>query len=186
MLYCIMSASHKAICLPRRNRFSFWAFCSWRLTFFLNWEFWMIFVQSRSNSRIQHLEFWKIFPQTDREDFNTSNESTISTSLIHNTASDGTSEPLETCVLNLVFQVINDCGPRQLVELQLRYLLSMLSDHIVLRNINRSFRTRSHRLCNKHRHWNCAIILSIFTCVTSLFVLPASGTVSRFLCTSSG
>ena len=29
----------KAICLPLRNRTSFWAFCSSRPTFFLNWEF---------------------------------------------------------------------------------------------------------------------------------------------------
>ena len=32
----------KAICLPRKNRSSFWAICSSRMTFFLNWEFWMI------------------------------------------------------------------------------------------------------------------------------------------------
>ena len=37
-------------------------------------------------------KFWKSFPQTDREDFNSSKESTISTSLIHNIASDGKSK----------------------------------------------------------------------------------------------
>ena len=48
--------------------------------------------QSTNNLRVHHLEIWKILPQTDREDFNSSNESTISTSLIHSIASDGESE----------------------------------------------------------------------------------------------
>ena len=69
----------KAICLPRGNRSSFWAFCSSRLTFFLSLELWMILFKTEA-----------IFASsTDREDFNSSNESTISTSLIHNIASDG-------------------------------------------------------------------------------------------------
>ena len=38
----------KAICLPRRNRSSFWAFCSSRLTFFLKWEFWMILFKAEA------------------------------------------------------------------------------------------------------------------------------------------
>ena len=50
----------KAICLPRRNRSSFWTFCSSRLTFFLKWDFLDDLVQSRSSSRVQHLKFWKI------------------------------------------------------------------------------------------------------------------------------
>ena len=37
-------------------------------------------------------KFGKFFPATDREDFNSSKESTISTSLIHSIASDGKSE----------------------------------------------------------------------------------------------
>ena len=37
-----------------------------------------------------------------REEFTSSKVSTISTSLIHNIASDGKSEPFETCVLNRV------------------------------------------------------------------------------------
>ena len=55
-------------------------------------------------------KFGKSFPCTDREDFSSSTESTISTSLIHNMAPDGKSEPLETCVLNLVFHTKNDDG----------------------------------------------------------------------------
>ena len=38
----------KAICLPRGNRSTFWAFCSSRLTFFLKWEFWMILFKAEA------------------------------------------------------------------------------------------------------------------------------------------
>ena len=37
-------------------------------------------------------KFGKFFPEADREDFNSYNESTISTTLIHNIASEGKSE----------------------------------------------------------------------------------------------
>ena len=52
----------------------------------------------------------KFFPATYREDFNSSDESTISTSLIHNIASDGKSEQVGTCFLNRNFQTKNDGG----------------------------------------------------------------------------
>ena len=55
-------------------------------------------------------KFGKFFPAIDRENFTSSNESTISTSLIHNIASDGKSEQVVTWFLNLVFQHENDCG----------------------------------------------------------------------------
>ena len=45
-------------------------------------------VQSRSNLRVQHLEI--------RDDFNSSMESTISNSLIHNMVSEGKSEQVVT------------------------------------------------------------------------------------------
>ena len=44
------------------------------------------------------------FPAIDREDFNSSNESTISISLIHNMASDGQSEQVVTSFFNLILQ----------------------------------------------------------------------------------
>ena len=50
----------KAICLPRRNRSSFWAFLSSKLTFFLKWEFWMILFKSRTNLRVQHFKIGNI------------------------------------------------------------------------------------------------------------------------------
>ena len=49
-------------------------------------------------------KFGKFFPQTDHEDFNSANESPISTSLIHNMASEGELEQALTRVLNLLFQ----------------------------------------------------------------------------------
>ena len=55
-------------------------------------------------------KFGKFFPLADREDFNSSNESTISTSLIHNIASDGKSEQVVTWFLNRIFHTKNDCG----------------------------------------------------------------------------
>ena len=41
-------------------------------------------------------KFGKFFPEADREDFNSSSESTISTSLTHNIATDGKSEQVVT------------------------------------------------------------------------------------------
>ena len=78
----------KAICLPRRNRSSFWSICSSRPTFVLNWEFWMILFRAEAILASSISKFGKFFPETDREDFNSSNESTM----IHNIASDGKSE----------------------------------------------------------------------------------------------
>ena len=49
-------------------------------------------------------KFEKFFPETDRENFNSSNESTISTSLTHNIASDGKSEQVVTWFLSRIFQ----------------------------------------------------------------------------------
>ena len=60
---------------------SIWPFCSSKLTFLLNWKFWDDLVQSRSNLRDQHLENLESpsHKLTDREDSNSSQESTIST-----------------------------------------------------------------------------------------------------------
>ena len=100
--------------LPRRNRSSFWAFCSSRLTFFLNWEFWMILFRAEAIFASSTSKFGKFVPETDREDFNSFNESTSSTSLIHNIASDGKSEQVITWFLNRIFQTKNDWGLKNL------------------------------------------------------------------------
>ena len=78
-----------AICLPRRKRSTFWAFCSSRLTFFLKWEFWMILFKPEEILASNISNVGKSLPLIDRDDFNSSPESTISTSLIHDTASEG-------------------------------------------------------------------------------------------------
>ena len=46
-------------------------------------------------------------PLTEREDLRSSTDSTISTSLIHGTASVGNCEQINTSVLNLIFQQVN-------------------------------------------------------------------------------
>ena len=53
-------------------------------------------------------KFGKSLPAIGREDFHSSTESTISTSLIHNMASEGKSAQELNWVLNLVFQHEND------------------------------------------------------------------------------
>ena len=59
---------------------------------------------------ILRLGFADLVQSSDREDFNSSNGSTISTSLIHNIASDGNSEQVVTWFLNRILQTKNDCG----------------------------------------------------------------------------
>ena len=83
-------------------------FCSLRLTFFLKWEFWMILFKAEAILASSSSKFGKSFPAIDRDDLNSSTESTISTSLIHDIASEGKSEQELTWVLNLIFQHEND------------------------------------------------------------------------------
>ena len=64
----------------------------------------MILFKAEANFASSISKFGKSFPQTDREDFNSSKESTISTLLIHNMVSDGKSEQVVTWLLNLIFQ----------------------------------------------------------------------------------
>ena len=66
----------KAICLPRRNRSSNGAFCSSRMTYSLNWEFWMILFRADPIFASSISKFGKSFPYTYREDFSSSKEPT--------------------------------------------------------------------------------------------------------------
>ena len=75
-------------------------------------------VQSRSDRRVQHSKFGNFLPATDRDDFNSSIESTISTSLIHDIASEGKSEQIVTWFLNLIFQHENVEGVGDFVEIE--------------------------------------------------------------------
>ena len=45
-----------------------------KLTFFLKWEFWMILFRAKAFFESSISKFGKAVPQTDREDFNSSNE----------------------------------------------------------------------------------------------------------------
>ena len=128
----------KAICLPRRNRSSFWAFCCSRLTFFLNWEFWMILFRAEAILRVQHLEVWKILSTNWSQWCDSSTESTISTSLIHNIASDWKSE-----------QAVTSVEKENFPNLKWLSIMEFVSDHAVLRYIHRNCRTHSHWLCCK-------------------------------------
>ena len=56
----------------------------------------MILFKAEAISASNVSKFGNLLPAIDREDFNSSNESTISTSLIHNMASDGKSEQAVT------------------------------------------------------------------------------------------
>ena len=62
-----------------------------------------ILASSTSNSGIR-------IPLTDNEDFKSSTESTISTSLIQCMASVGNCEQVHTSVLNVIFQQANVAG----------------------------------------------------------------------------
>ena len=95
----------KAICLPRRNPSSFWAFLLSETDLLLEVEIRDDLVQSRGDWK-----FGKFFPETDRKQSNSSKESTISTYLIHNKASDGNFAQVMTWVLNRSFHTKNDCG----------------------------------------------------------------------------
>ena len=89
---------------------SFETFCLAVLTSFLKRVFWMIlfsagaiFTSRTSKSGIR-------IPLTDNEDFKSSTESTISTSLIHSIASVGNCEQIHTSVLNPIFQQADVAG----------------------------------------------------------------------------
>ena len=112
-----MSTSHSEVVIdhegdlsPSQEPVLFLGFLFLEANLLLNWGFWMILFRAEAIFASSISKFGKFFPITDREDFSSSKESTISTSLIHNIASDGKSEPFETCVLNRVFHTKNDAG----------------------------------------------------------------------------
>ena len=60
-------------------------------------------VQSRGNLRVQHFKVWESSLPIDCDDLRSSTDSTISTSLIHNVASEGELEQALTWVWDLTF-----------------------------------------------------------------------------------
>ena len=85
-------------------------FCSSRLTFFSKCEFRMILFKAEAIFASNISKFGRFLSATDRDDFKSSIESTISTSWIHNMASEGNSEEVVTWFRNLVFQHKSDDG----------------------------------------------------------------------------
>ena len=64
----------------------------------------MILFRADAISRPAFQNSGKVFPDTDREDLNSPNESTISTPLIHNITSEGKPEQELTWILNHIFK----------------------------------------------------------------------------------
>ena len=106
----------KAICLPRRNRSSSWAFCSVRLTLFLKCEFWTIFFRAEAIFASSISKVGNRWPSVDCDVFRSSTESTISPSLIQCTASEVKLELEHTSVLKLVFQYWKCRMVREFIE----------------------------------------------------------------------
>ena len=122
----------KAICLPRRNRSSVWAFCSSKLTFFLKWESGWSYSKKKQFSRPTFRnsdQYPQLFARTSIRPLNRPSP----TSLIHNTASEGKSEQELTWVLNLIFQheKVEDVGNFSNWSSD-RYLQSLLYGHRIL------------------------------------------------------
>ena len=78
-------------------------------------------------------KFGKRCPCTDREDVRSSSALTISTSLINDIASESEPEQAQTSVLNLTFQKRGNGRRRELVEVQIRDLGSLVVNHAILR-----------------------------------------------------
>ena len=154
----------KAICLPHKNQSSFWTSCSSRLTFFLNWEFWMILFRAdaifASSISKYGNSFRKLIARTSFLPIPQPSQLLWSITQLPTENQNN---------LRPVFWILFSTPIGEPVELQFRHFLSLLSDHVVLRSIHRIFRTRSQRSCRKYGHWNCAIILSVFTCQTCFY-----------------
>ena len=71
---------------------------------FLKRVFWMILFSAEAILASSNSKSGPGVPLIEREDLRSSTDSTISTSLIHNIASEGEREQALTCVLNLIFQ----------------------------------------------------------------------------------
>ena len=152
----------KAICLPRRNRSSFWAFCSLRLTFFLKWEFWLtlfnaeaIFASSFFTTREICARNWSRWLQFIHWIGHLPPLCSITF------ASEGKSEQAVTCLLNLIFQHKKIMWNMEFVELAFRCLLSLLPNHRTLWNIHKNTGAHGRR---PSRHWNCASYSFFLSC----------------------
>ena len=100
-------------------------------------------------------KFGKSFRYTDRDDFRSSKESAISTSLIHNMSSDRKIRTGSHLISESYLPAQKRWKSREFVNLKFRYLLSLMSKHRTLWNNHRKG-SHGRRLFCKCRHWDCA------------------------------
>ena len=139
----------------------------------MNWEFWMILFRAEAIFASSISKFGKFCPEADREDFNSYDESTISTILIRTIASDGKSEHGVTWFLNHICQTKNDCGAGNLSNCGSDICCLCCTTLELCGNFTGIKRTHSRRPSCKCRHWNCASILFVISCEKS-FICPCS------------
>ena len=104
-------------------------------------------------------KFGKSFPPTVARISNSSKESNYSIRWKIRTA---------TCVLNHIFNTQNDCGQGKLSNCKSDICCLCCPTMWLCGNFTGIKRICSQRFCRKCRHWNCAMIQSVFTCVNSL------------------
>ena len=96
-------------------------------------ELWMILFSAEAILASSTSKFGIEIPRIDDEDFKSSTESTISTSLIHCIASVGNCEQVHTSVLNLTYLPASKRSLcREFVEMKIRNLQSLLVCTIIL------------------------------------------------------
>ena len=118
----------RSVFIVKKNRFSFWVFCSSRLTFFFTLEFWMILFKAEAIFASNISKIRRILAP------NSSIESTIATSLIHNIASKRKSEQGVTWFFESYLPIQKWGWSREFIKLKFRCLLSLLSNRGTLRN----------------------------------------------------
>ena len=167
-----MSTSHSKVVVDRKSDLS----SSWKPVRFLGFLFLetdllelgilIDLVQSRSNLRVQHLEIWKNLSA------NWSRELQFFQWINHLHLIDPQHRiqwKIRTCSRLILASYLphqQRLGIQEFVELQLRYLLSLRSNHSILRKF-RCYRTHSRRLSCKCRHWICVFTLLVISCEKS-------------------
>ena len=98
---------------------SFWAFCSSRLHLLLKWVLWMILFSAKAIFASSTLKSGIRIPLTEREDFKSSTESTISTPLIHSIASVKNCEQVHTSVFESYLPTSKCCWRSEFVKMRI-------------------------------------------------------------------
>ena len=150
----------KAICLPQKDRSSCCTLPDG--LFSCNLIFWMIFFREEPIFASSISKFGIRCPRIDCDDFRSSTESTISTSLIKRIASEGWLEQEHASVLKLVFQNCNDKKRWEVIEMHLRDLILRVFNHRIL---------WISPFCNRERENSLVETFSLFP-VSSILASP--------------